>query len=909
MQFEQSNRELEVGARRLPCSKDDIEQSKTPSCMKSKANNNVSSNSETLEELNKPASLQVEVDSTQDNNVLSSPIARECKTSLDIVSSCRSNSNNNTEAGRAEFQLAPVQTSKLSGMKHEGDRMEHKGFQCDPTFIPFVEGKPVMDIKKMNNTSTRGKKNRKEILQKADAAGTTSDLYMAYKEPEEKETFVSAESSNGSLSIEHESAGSVKEEAVFTKKHVQDKLESDDWEDAVDISTGNLKCEGFEDKAKGKVALHHEDESGDLAKKYSRDFLLKFAEQFMDLPEGFEITPSIKGLMSINHDSRSVCINSPSNFGKMDKPNGGYRLDHRAITVDDRLFASGRDSHLGSAQLTHGAINGGLKNPRAHLGSQGKIQRNGSNTDRWQKDTNFQLKGLISPPTPLQMMHKAERKYEVGKVADEEETKQRQLKAILNKLTPQNFEILFEKVKAVNIDSSKTLSGVISQIFDKALLEPTFCEMYANFCLHLAGELPDFNDDNQKITFKRLLLNKCQEEFEREQEENDEMNKVGEIKLSAEEGEAKRITARRRMLGNIRLIGELYKKKMITEKIMHVCIKKLLGQYQNPDEEDIEALCKLMGTIGEMIDHSKAKDHIDAYFEMMAKLSNNMKLSSRVRFMLKDAIDLRKNKWQQRRKVEGPKKIDEVHRDAVQERQAQTNRLGRGSGINASLRRGTSMDFGSRTSALLPSPNAQTGGFHGFSTQACGSSSQDTRFEGKRQSYEARAFPSPLSQRHISDDAVTLGPQGGLARGMSMRGPRFVSSTSLTDMSLPTGNDSRRTIPTLSPHGSVSEHTTSNSRNLSKGFVGAVSPDQATSAQEPGIVNGYRPLTNNNSSHGRSNSISWTKHEQPALTSNGHSDVMSEKQLKDKSIAAIREYYRYYLISLVLFLSHIVSCS
>ncbi|KAH9788766.1 hypothetical protein KPL71_010978 [Citrus sinensis] len=283
-----------------------------------------------------------------------------------------------------------------------------------------------------------------------------------------------------------------------------------------------------------------------------------------------------------------------------------------------------------------------------------------------------------------------------------EEAKQRQLKAILNKLTPQNFEKLFEQVKAVNIDNAVTLTGVIYQIFDKALMEPTFCEMYANFCYFLAGELPDFSEDNEKITFKRLLLNKCQEEFERgerEQEEANKADKEGEIKQTEEEREEKRIKARRRWLGNIRLIGELYKKKMLTERIMHECIKKLLGQYENPDEEDVEALCILMSTIGEMIDHPKAKEHMDAYFDRMEKLSNNMKLSSRVRLMLKDSIELRKNKWQQRRKVEGPKKIEEVHRDAAQERQAQASRLARGPSMNSSSRRAP-MDFGPRGLSL-----------------------------------------------------------------------------------------------------------------------------------------------------------------------------------------------------------------
>ncbi|KAL2514060.1 Eukaryotic translation initiation factor 4G [Forsythia ovata] len=155
------------------------------------------------------------------------------------------------------------------------------------------------------------------------------------------------------------------------------------------------------------------------------------------------------------------------------------------------------------------------------------------------------------------------------------------------------------------------------------------------------------------------------------------------------------------MLGNIRLIGELYKKRVLTERIMHECINKLLGQYQNPGEEDVEALCKLMSTIGEIIDHSKAKEYMDAYFDLMAQFSNNTKLSSTVRFMLKDAIDLRKNKWQQRRKVEGPKKIDEVHRDAAQERHTQASRLARALSIGTSVRRGPSIEFAPRGSNMF----------------------------------------------------------------------------------------------------------------------------------------------------------------------------------------------------------------
>jgi translation initiation factor 4G len=533
--------------------------------------------------------------------------------------------------------------------------------------------------------------------------------------------------------------------------------------------------------------------------------------------------------------------------------------DDKWTTKSGVPFSPGRDAHMdmtnGPAMNYRGApgVNHGvLRNQRGVL--VGPMQttapaRSGSDADRWQQ------RGLIpSPVTPMQIMHKAEKKYVVGKVSDEEQAKQRQLKSILNKLTPQNFDKLFEQVKEVNIDNVSTLTGVISQIFDKALMEPTFCEMYANFCSHLAGALPDFSEDNEKITFKRLLLNKCQEEFERGEREEAEAEKTeeeGEVKQTKEEREEKRVKARRRMLGNIRLIGELYKKRMLTERIMHECIKKLLGNYEKPDEENIEALCKLMSTIGEMIDHPKAKEHIDAYFDRMRGLSTNQLISSRVRFLLRDSIDLRKNRWQQRRKVDGPKKIDEVHRDAAQEKHAQSTRLARGPVVNSGPRRG-GMDYSSRGSAApLVSPGPQQRG-RGFGNQ-------DIRFEQERHQFDNRTVPLP--QRSVKDETITLGPQGGLARGMSLRGQPPVSNAEPSSVL-----DHRRMV--TSPNGYNSVASTGREDTSSR------IPDRLSSRITPATQSAgssHRPA----SQDGRPGNKSY-----------------SEEDLREKSIAAIREYYR-----------------
>ncbi|XP_047063984.1 eukaryotic translation initiation factor 4G-like [Lolium rigidum] len=567
------------------------------------------------------------------------------------------------------------------------------------------------------------------------------------------------------------------------------KRAPDDWEDVAGMSTPKLQCSGSGNQSSvGQVRDSHTNEANGR-KKYSRDILLNFAHQCSGLPRGIRmdtVTSAVfKGVAVKYYIDREP---NPSPRRGPDRPRsrGGRQCaamdDGKWSTKPGVPFSPGCDTHIdltnspsrnyrGASGVPHCV----LRNPRGGL-LVGPMQSmavqapcSSSDADRWEQ------KGLIlSPVMPMQIMHKAQEKYVVGKVSDEEQAKQRQLKAILNKLTPQNFDKLFEQVKEVKIDNVSTLSGVISQIFDKALMEPTYCEMYANLCFLLAGALPDFSTDNEKVTFKRLMLDKCQDEFERgerEEADADKPEEEGEVKQTKEEREGKIVKARRRMLGNIRLIGELYKKRMLTEQIMHDCIKKLLGSCQNPNEENIEALCKLMSTIGEMIDHPKAKEHMDAYFDRMHNLSTSQLISSRVRFLLRDSIDLRKNQWHQRRKVEGPKKIDEVHMDAAHERHGQLSSLARGPVVSSFPRgRVTSIGYGSGGSAApLVSPCPQQRG-HGFVNQ-------DTQFEQGRHQLDNRTVPLP--QGSVKKEAVTRGPRGNLARGMSLRGQPPVSNAKL----------------------------------------------------------------------------------------------------------------------------------
>ncbi|XP_072334622.1 eukaryotic translation initiation factor 4 gamma 3 isoform X6 [Scyliorhinus torazame] len=371
----------------------------------------------------------------------------------------------------------------------------------------------------------------------------------------------------------------------------------------------------------------------------------------------------------------------------------------------------------------------------------------------------------------------------------------RRVRSILNKLTPQMFQQLMKQVQELTIDTEERLKGVIDLVFEKAIDEPNFSVAYANMCRCLTMlKVPMSDKPGASVNFRKLLLNRCQKEFEKDkaddvvnekrQKEIDATAKTEEKSRLQDELEESKDKARRRSIGNIKFIGELFKLKMLTEAIMHDCVVKLL---KNHDEESLECLCRLLTTIGKDLDFEKAKPRMDQYFNQMEKIVKERKTSSRIRFMVQDVIDVRMKNWVSRRVEQGPKTIEQIHKEAQIEEQQQQLKV--------------------HQQLLSKQDKRRTGG--GRPTEEVWNTVPVAK---SSRTIDPSKFPKIT--KPATDDKIQLGPGcrlgswgKGSSGGVKTNEPELPRTTSLNRFSVlqqstpPSDSDTRRTLPSRSSTG------------------------------------------------------------------------------------------------------------
>ncbi|KAF9392094.1 hypothetical protein BGX21_011096 [Mortierella sp. AD011] len=442
--------------------------------------------------------------------------------------------------------------------------------------------------------------------------------------------------------------------------------------------------------------------------RYDRDFLMQFMNVCTDKPDSL---PSLDVLGGDGNDrgmqspggargggprgamgngrkpSQPMAAMGSFSIGNIKLSGGGMPMGMRNPSTDGRLHRTNSDNNF----LPR---NNNLSRPPSQRGSRGG-KRGGGGQGRG-GDRGHQEPALTIPLADIVPLEKTENAWTPNVNANsnssivttdehvDQDQVARKVKGLLNKLTLERFDSISDKVVEIANLSSKekdgaTLKHCIQIIFEKATDEPNFGSVYAMLCQRLMEKIsPDVKDATVDGStggklFRKYLLHRCQEEFTRGWKDK---ITAGGVSLNDKDGPDLMsdeyyimMKAKRQGLGLIHFIGELFKLNMLTEKIMHECVKKLLANVKDPEEEETEGLCKLMTTVGLQLDRPEAKNHMDVYFIRMGELTKNTKLPSRIRFMVQDVIDLRANKWVNRRAAAGPKTIAAIHEEAQRQQE------------------------------------------------------------------------------------------------------------------------------------------------------------------------------------------------------------------------------------------------
>lgn len=181
---------------------------------------------------------------------------------------------------------------------------------------------------------------------------------------------------------------------------------------------------------------------------------------------------------------------------------------------------------------------------------------------------------------------------------------------LLNKLTLENFSKLNESIVSLLQQTNDDMVKLfIKQMILKCVNEKTYNSLYV--------ELYDSLKD--KITyFHEYFLETLQELYDGENQKNDKLYRMGLLSL----------------------IINLYKKGILKEYIIHLCLQ------QYSEKKMFEEICILLTECGKYLDHSLAKKYNQVkYFNVLKEESKKKENGMRICFKIQDLLTLYKNNW------------------------------------------------------------------------------------------------------------------------------------------------------------------------------------------------------------------------------------------------------------------------
>uniref|UniRef100_A0A7S4VQK0 MIF4G domain-containing protein n=1 Tax=Alexandrium monilatum TaxID=311494 RepID=A0A7S4VQK0_9DINO len=234
----------------------------------------------------------------------------------------------------------------------------------------------------------------------------------------------------------------------------------------------------------------------------------------------------------------------------------------------------------------------------------------------------------------------------------------RSVKCSLNKVCPENVTTIAARISEIEIHSAEELQEVISIIFQKALSEPHYCATYADLVFNIKSEFPEFAspDGGRPQTFRSLLVDVCQKEFEMLPHAL-ELSGADVQQCDDEELEHRRKKAKDRLLANMKIIGHLFLRQILSPRVITAIIQELTlahGDYEDrlPEAYCIECVVELLMSVGHTLEAMPVgKQAIAQVCSRLLDLKQRRgaggcsAYSRRIQFAIQDVLDIRMAGW------------------------------------------------------------------------------------------------------------------------------------------------------------------------------------------------------------------------------------------------------------------------
>ncbi|CAB1461107.1 unnamed protein product [Pleuronectes platessa] len=173
------------------------------------------------------------------------------------------------------------------------------------------------------------------------------------------------------------------------------------------------------------------------------------------------------------------------------------------------------------------------------------------------------------------------------------------------------------------MDGEESLQETVELVFKRAVQKPDSAAVFANLCQRLSTvEFQSLSDWSASVSFRSLLVKHCQAEV---------IDRLREEKNNAKPS--------CRSIHTIRFIGELFLSKVLGEKAMHCCFRRLL---QNGDGPSLESLCELLQLIQQDLEVVTSREVMDSYYNQLKFVAEKGRRAPRLSLLLKDTVKARK---------------------------------------------------------------------------------------------------------------------------------------------------------------------------------------------------------------------------------------------------------------------------